>query len=297
MPGLLYAPLVSRTALSMTGEDTHGFLNNLITVNMEKVDQTGVGYGGLLTPQGKILFDFFVMPQEGGYLFECAASQKDELIKRLTFYKLRAKIEINDLSTSHTVIAIWGDGVPENAGFTDPRTPEAGARLIGPACDSEDAFGASKASENAYHAHRIALGLADSDSDIGSGEVFPHEANFDQFGGVDFTKGCYVGQEVVSRMEHRATARKRMVPFTFDGPAPAIGTPVTGNGKAIGTLSSVSSDHGLALLRLDRVKETYDSGGELTADGTNITPYKPDWAGFDMPERKLPNGRRRQNST
>lgn len=287
MPELFYAPLASRTALSMTGEDTHGFLNNLITINMDTLDKDGAGYGGLLTPQGKILFDFFMIPQPGGYLFDCATSQKDALIKRLTFYKLRAAVEISDLTTTHSVAAFWGGGAPLQA-FTDPRTPEAGARLIASHSEVDaiaNATGATQSGEDAYNARRIALGLGDSDADIGSGILFPHEANFDQFGGVDFAKGCYVGQEVVSRTEHRGNARKRLVPVSVNGPVLEPGAGVSGNGKSIGALSSLGDKSALALLRLDRVQETYDSGGMLSAGDATLELIKPGWAHFDMPER------------
>jgi len=282
MSDFKFARLDSRSVLSLTGEDVHGFLNNLVTVNMDKVSQTSAGYGGLLTPQGKILFDFFVNETEGGYLFDCAASQAGELLKRMTFYRLRAKIEIADKSDELCIWALWGDGTPEDAGLVDPRTQYAGRRLIA----SADALlsGGTEANETAYHAHRIALGLADTDADIGSGELFPHEANFDQFGGIDFKKGCYVGQEVVSRMEHRGTARKRIVPVSAVGPL-SPESAVTGADKNIGTLLSVSDRSALALLRLDRAQDAYDSGGKLEADGHILELSKPAWAHYNLPAK------------
>ncbi|MGI9482680.1 MAG: YgfZ/GcvT domain-containing protein [Hyphomicrobiales bacterium] len=285
MAGTHCATLESRAVIEMTGAEARGFLDNLITVNMAGVDENTAGYGALLTPQGKILFDFFIIAAGDAFLFDCAASQRDEFIKRLTFYKLRAKVEIADRSGELCVAALWGDDVPGDAGYADPRTPLAGRRMITPAEDiaSTDA---QPASEDAYHAHRISLGLGDTDADIGSGEMFPHEANFDQFGGVDFAKGCYVGQEVVSRMEHRATARKRLVPILGDGVELTSGASVTGNGKPIGAISSVSASAGLALLRLDRAQDCYNGGGELDTGGATLTLVKPAWARFELPSKK-----------
>lgn len=282
MPDFNFTRLDSRSVLSITGEDVHGFLNNLITVNMDKVSQTNAGYGGLLTPQGKILFDFFITPTKDGYLLDCASSQALELLKRLTFYKLRAKIEIADKSDALSVWALWGEIVPQDKGFADPRTPSAGRRLIAgkeqPLNDGLDV------DETAYHNLRIQLGLADSDGDIGSGNLFPHEANFDQFGGVDFQKGCYVGQEVVSRMEHRATARKRILPVTStSGTKLTSDSAVTGANKSVGTVLTVSDRSGLALLRLDRAQDCYDADGLLLADGQVLELGKPGWAHFDLP--------------
>ena len=277
--------LKSRSVVEITGEEARGFLDNLITVNMAGVDEKNAGYGGLLTPQGKILFDFFVISSPGGFLFDCAASQRDDFIKRLTFYKLRAKVEIADRSDELAPAAMWGDETPQSVGFTDPRTPLAGKRVIAPA-EKLTSIDARNLDEAAYHAHRIGLGLGDTDMDIGSAEMFPHEANFDQFGGVDFKKGCYVGQEVVSRMEHRATARKRLVPVSSSGEQLVSGTSVTRNGKSIGTVMSVSGSAGIALLRLDRAQECYDAGGDLEADGVTLELTRPAWARFELPGRK-----------
>src|SRR5205814_1073703 len=157
----------------------------------------------------KILHDFLLYRETGGYLIDCAASQRDALLKRLGFYKLRAKVEI----APRGELSIAVSGAPIGRGYADPRTIRLGYRTFF-APDSASADGD-------YHVRRVAEGIADSDADIGSGELFPHEANLDQLGGVSFTKGCYVGQEVVSRMEHRGTARSRILPVVLSGPAPA----------------------------------------------------------------------------
>lgn len=280
MAKFYYAQLLSRSVVSLTGEDAAEFLNNLITVNMDLVTDSRAGYGGLLTPQGKILFDFFITPTNGGFNFDCAKSMAADLAKRLMFYRLRAKLEIVDHGEDLRVWALWGDDVPNDIGHEDPRAPFAGRRVLTSEAFSPD--GGELVDEQAYHAHRIALGLADTDGDIGSGELFPHEANFDQFGGVDFKKGCYVGQEVVSRMHHRGTARKRVVTVEAEASLEP-GTDVLGGERKIGTLLTSSGSRALALIRIDRAQEALEGGEALTADGAPISLHKQEWAQFDMP--------------
>lgn len=270
------AILASRSVVSIVGPDAPSFLNGLVSCNTDNIAGKIAGYGALLTPQGKILFDFFIMGQADGYLLDCSSAQRDDLIKRLTFYKLRAELDIFAKPEFH-VIANWNE--VEHSGsqtFIDPRTPDMGTRSYG--------HGTGKTGNEAeYHAHRIALGLADSDNDIGSGELFPHEANLDQFGGVDFQKGCYVGQEVVSRMQHRANVRKRILPVSSSSAALSEGSAVTGGGKPVGQLLSVSSHQALALLRLDRVQSAFDAGEPIESAGVQLNLHKPAWAHFDLP--------------
>ena len=276
-----FALLPSRAVIALSGEEASTFLNGLITANVEEVDQGIPAYGALLTPQGKILFDFFIQRDEERYLVDCSASQKPDLIKRLTFYKLRAQVDIADLSDTMGVAAGWdGAELPGNA-YPDPRSEAAGVRTMAAVDDLKEL---DDAGEEAYEAHRIALGLADSDRDIGSGELFPHEANFDQVGGVHFTKGCYVGQEVVSRMRHKAKVRKRIVIAQGESGSLASGAEITTDGKVSGTVLSTMGTEGLALIRLDRLEETYANAGEINAGGARLTFRKPDWATFDMPE-------------
>ena len=285
-----YTELSDRAVLRLTGADTRSFLQGLVTADVDHLSETQALYAGLLTPQGKILFDFF-LAQSGEEIFiDCAKPQAADLTKRLTFYKLRAAVEIADVSEERTVVAIWGGDVPGDTSdavcYADPRFSQAGTRLLVAAGEIEaiaSQLGLAQAGEAAYHAHRIALGLADSVRDIGSGEHFPHECNFDQIGGVDFKKGCYVGQEVVSRTEHRGTARKRMVPLHFDGAAPAPGTEITGNGKAVGEVLSTAGTLALGLIRLDRAQSALDADGALTAGDEAVHLDKPEWARFDLP--------------
>jgi hypothetical protein len=184
-------------------------------------------------------------------------------------------------------MAVW-DGAPRarfGLSYADPRLAELGWRCIAPPnpADAAAAFGAELADAAAYEAHRIGLGVPSGGLDFAYGDAFPHEADMDQLNGVDFRKGCFVGQEVVARMEHRGSARTRVVPVTFAGPAPATGSAVTAGDKPAGTLGSTAAGRGLALLRLDRVEEALAAGKPLLADGTRLRLGKPAWARFALP--------------
>jgi hypothetical protein len=190
-------------------------------------------------------------------------------MQRLAIYKLRAAVTITPRADME--VGVSNDPISMPLAYRDPRSPEIGWRCFAKEGTLEE--------ESGYHSARIGAGLADTDRDLGSGEFFPHEANLDQFGGVDFEKGCYVGQEVVSRMEHRGTARSRIVPVSGLGNLPAKGTSIEAGGKQIGTMLSSESSNGLAILRLDRLAE---SEGPLRSSGTIIHARKPSFANYDV---------------
>ena len=250
--------LEDRGIVSVSGEDAASFLQGVLTNDVENLGAHEARYAALLTPQGKILFDFLVvrLPADVGAAFalDCAATQAAELAKRLRFYKLRAKVAIADESADHGVLACWG-GAPENAPggivYADPRADGLGHREILPRAKAV-AIGEAQLSD--YEALRISLGVAKGGVDFVYGDAFPHEANMDLLRGVDFEKGCYVGQEVVSRMKHRGGARKRIARVRVSGQAPAPGTPVMDGELPVGTLGSVAGASALAMLRLDRVE-------------------------------------------
>ena len=277
------APLEDRTVIELTGGETLGFLQDLITTDVAKLQPGGAAHGGLLTPQGKILFDFFVVASAGGVLVECAAAARDALLQRLTMYKLRRAIDIaarNDLA----VAVAWGDeapSVPQRViSYQDPRLAGLGWRLIGPVAAIAELAGGDA---HAHAVHRHKLGIADS-AEIGSSEMFPHEANYDQFGSVNFAKGCYVGQEVVSRMQHRGTARSRIVPVSAADALPERGSAVMAGDRKVGSLVGVSGQQGIALIRLDRTAAAAANGTGLSVDDVAITMHKPDWARWPEPQ-------------
>lgn len=284
MPACKIAKLSDRSVLRVAGADARPFLQGLVTSDMGNVSGGNAIHAALLAPQGKILFDFLVSESDEGFLLDCPESLAADLTKRLGFYKLRAKVEIADISETHKVFAIWDGPVeaPQDAAlFADPRLADLGYRLIA-ASGADASSGCETTSEAGYHAHRIALGVPEGGRDFVYGDTFPHEADFDQLGGVDFKKGCFVGQEVVSRMQHRGTARKRVVPIAGTQPLTA-GAEVLAGDFPIGTVGSVAGNEGLALLRLDRAGEALAEGKALSAGGVGITLRRPHWASFEMP--------------
>ena len=278
--------LSDRGVLRVSGDDAHDFLQGLITTDVNRTGPDSGIHAALLTPQGKILHEFFVVADEPGFLIDCRKDGMAELMKRLGFYKLRAAVEFEDLSESHSVWAVWGDTEAFSdaaINYSDPRLGALGLRLIAPNEAEFAEAGCSEASESAYHDHRIGLGVPEGGRDYELGDTFPHEAVFDQLNGVDFSKGCFVGQEVVSRMEHRGTARKRIVPVRAEAALPDAGPDVDADGTGIGKLGSVSDRMGLALLRLDRAEKAIAQGKTITAGGTPIELLQPDWASFQVP--------------
>ncbi len=261
-----------RAVLGLEEAETENFLHNLVTADVLGLAHGEARYGALLTPQGKILFDFFVVKAAEGYLLDCAASQLEELAKRLMFYRLRAKVVIAERKDLEAGVS--PERPPGMTAYADPRTPLIGWRVMAEKGKLPMGTG--------YDQARIALGLADSDGDIGSGELFPHEANFDQLGAVSFSKGCYIGQEVVSRMEHRATARSRILPVTFDGAAPPHGAAIKSADKIIGSVLSSAGHAALALLRLDRMAEATQP---LLTDAVRVRVHKPAWVKYDVPSK------------
>lgn len=284
------AVLSDRGAIRVAGEDAPHFLHNLVTSSVEDLAPGTAAYAGLLTPQGKIIADFFALRTADGYLLDVPAARLEELKKRLTLYKLRAKVTVaaEDLA----VAAIWGGpGGTAPSAFDDPRLPALGRRAFIPkneASSTLSAEGFEVKSEEDFHAHRIALGIPEGGRDFAFEDAFPHEADMDQLGGVDFRKGCYIGQEVVSRTQHRATARTRIVPVNLTSPA-SPGTEIVAGDKTIGTLGSVRGTRALATIRIDRADDALAAGQVFKAGDAAVTFDKPDWARFRFPGEPQPN--------
>jgi folate-binding protein YgfZ len=289
------ALLPDRGVVKVDGDDARKFLNGLVTSDIAKLAPEEAAFSALLTPQGKIIVDFILTeapPADGGGFFlDCPRALAPTLVQRLNFYKLRAKVIVEDLSETLGVLAIWDGGAATEYGlcYRDPRLAALGLRCMLPphlAGEAAADLGAQLIEPSAYEAHRIALGVPRGGLDFIYGDAFPHETDMDQFGGVDFDKGCFVGQEVVSRIEHRRIARTRVVPVTFDGFAPEPGTPVSAGDKTVGTLGSAAQGRGLAMLRLDRTADALAAGERLTAGGVEMRLVKPAWAQFAWPGEK-----------
>ncbi len=277
--------LPDRGVIKVGGEDARSFLNGLITTDVTLL-QPGLGrFGALLTPQGKITVDFLITEAPaghgGGFLIDVPLPLAQSLADKLGFYKLRAKVTVENLSADIGVLAAW-DGEPAvkpDLAFADPRNEALGWRILAPedlAQQVAGLIGAELVESDAYEAHRIATGVPRGGLDFMYSDAFPHEANMDRLHGVDFDKGCYVGQEVVSRMQHRGTARTRIVRVVLDDFSPETGIAVMAGDKQVGTMGSTTSGKGLALLRIDRVADALDAGLPLTSGGLPLHLADPD---------------------
>lgn len=286
------ALLPDRGVIKVSGEAARGFLNGIVTSDIGEVTPGTGRFAALLTPQGKIIVDFLVTEAAaedgGGFYLDAPRALAPLLVQKLTFYKLRAKVTIEDLSDRLGVMAVWDGAGDSEYGLTfpDPRLPALGLRVILPpgiAGEAAADLGATLTDAEAYEAHRIVLGVPRGGADFTYSDTFPHEADMDQLGGVDFDKGCYIGQEVVSRVEHRSTARSRVVPVAYDDHAPMPGLEVTAGDKPAGMMGSAANGRGLALLRLDRVADAIAAGTPLVSGGVTLRVVKPDWARFAFP--------------
>ena len=285
------ALLPDRGVVRVTGADAAKLLQGVITNDMDHISGQGALHAGLLSPQGKILFEFFVVPSPEGFCLETARAKAAELAERLKMYRLRADVDIKDASADYTVAAVWGGSkyAPRGHGpaplwFADPRLPGLGNRELA-TLRSDWALGAENAdsaTQEEYHAHRIGLGVPEGGKDYAFGDAFPHEALFDQLNGVSFEKGCYVGQEIVSRMQNRGTARRRIVPVVAETALPASGAAITAGDVEIGTLGSVDGARALAPIRLDRAAEFINRGETLRAGDVAVRIDLPRWARFSL---------------
>ncbi|MEM5472152.1 folate-binding protein YgfZ [Hoeflea sp. AS60] len=277
MPALI---LPDRNIIRVDGADAGHFLQNLITANVEAIRQGEARPAALLTPQGKILFDFLISKHgETGYDCDIRADQTADFIRRLTLYKLRAAVKFEQLADV-PVIAGWAGDAPHGA-LRDMRFPQEAHvwRLHGSGAVLD-------AKRPAWDAVRIAHGVAESGTDFALSDVFPHDVLMDKNAGIDFKKGCYVGQEVVSRMQHRGTARRRVATLTAEADLPAAltesETSILAGDKPVGTLGSVVGKSALAIVRTDRVGDAMAQDSPLTLNGIAVTLTLPDWTGLSF---------------
>jgi tRNA-modifying protein YgfZ len=264
--------LPDRRIVEVAGLDAEALLNRLFTNSMLGMRAGGARYAALLSPQGKLLFDFLVYRRAEGFWIDLHGTQVEDFTRKLTLFRLRADVTI-ELRSDLVVAAAWDGPLMEAPGsaFRDPRHDGLGYRIVAPASD----LAGIPDAQDAYKAHRILLGIPEGGVDFVYGDAFVHEANLDLLHGVDFEKGCYVGQEVVSRVHHRNAARKRMVRLEFHGDAPAPGASLAAGTLAIGDVTSVAGRYGLATARIDRLAEAEETSQPVLAGETLVSVFFP----------------------
>lgn len=286
MTHTLFCELKDRTLLNINGPDAVAFLHGLVTCDVENLKTGEITFGALLSAQGKILFDFFIIKSVDGFMLDIDKSMSGDFLHKLKFYKLRADIEVSQTSEKTKVFAVFGGDIKQINNIevdgicvSDPRLKDLGSRAyINRVPADYKVVGICE-----YIALRNKHGMPSGGTDFTFGDTFPHEALMDQFGGVDFKKGCYIGQEVVSRMQHRGTARKRFIRVTSKSAIPEIGTEIIADGKTIGKIASVSKDNAIALIRLDQAAKAVHNNGSILAGSTVIQLHIQEWADFNWP--------------
>jgi folate-binding protein YgfZ len=295
MTAMQAALLSDRGVMRVNGADAVHFLDNLVTCNVETLAVGAAAYAALLTPQGKIIADFLILREtDNAFALDVSKAALAELAKRLTLYKLRAAVTVTDGSDAMAVAAVWGAQAAPRLDpgggmlFADPRLAALGWRAVLPREQAAALADGLPGTEADYHRRRIGLGVPEGGRDFAFGEAFPHDADLDQLNGVDFRKGCYVGQEIVSRMQHRGTARRRIVKARGAVALPASGTALLAGSRAVGELGSTDGRDGLALVRIDRVSEARAEGAPVTAEGIAVELAIPEWARFAWPAAAAP---------
>jgi folate-binding protein YgfZ len=296
MPAAGYVMRADRGVLALRGGDARAFLQGLLSNDVAKISEELAGYGALLTPQGKFLFDLFIAQEGAQLLLESEAARLEQLLKRLLMYRLRSKVDIEDVSARLAVAALIGDDVagrlnlPERPGaaralehglvFIDPRLVRLGARALLPK-DGAPAvladLGFEEVEPAAYERLRLTLGVPDGSRDLVVEKSTLLESGFEELNGVDFAKGCFVGQELTARMKYRGLVRKRLLPVTFTGAAPPPGTIIRLGEREAGEMRSGIDGQALALLRLEQVEKARVDGVPLMAGDTAIQPLVPAW--------------------
>ncbi|HXV24923.1 MAG TPA: folate-binding protein [Alphaproteobacteria bacterium] len=280
---------VDRGIVAVSGEEARSFLQGLLSNDVMRVSPERVVYAALLTPQGRYLHDFFIAagPDETLWL-DCEGERRQDLIRRLTVYRLRAKVRIADVSEGLVVLRLFGAdalerlGLPAEPGaarmlvggivYVDPRSMRLGARAILPAAaaDLSAELGFAPGRPEQYDRLRLALGVPDGSRDLEVEKALPMESRLDPLNAIDWRKGCYVGQELTARMKHRALVKRSLFPVRIEGPAPEPGTPILLDGEEAGVMRSSREEYGLALLRLEKVEQA--KGRPLAAGAARIRP-------------------------
>jgi len=277
-----------RGVIRIAGEDSRTFLQGLISNDIDRADGTKALYGALLTPQGKYLFDFFIVAHGDILLLDCLQSDVEPLIKKLSMFKLRSKVTLEDVSGDFDVYALFGDGLSDifdladaqqmtrDDGvilYTDPRLPKAGIRALTPKGFDAHTLGGEAADDDAYQAHRIRLGLPEAPDDLQKDKSILMESGFDELNGVDWKKGCYMGQELTARTKYRGLVKKRLVPVTLSAADMQSGAELSQDGKIVGELRSVHGDQAMALIKIAAIR----AASPITAGDCVVTPAPPGW--------------------
>ena len=297
--GCSYVLLEDRGVLAIDGADARAFLQALVSNDITRVTHERAVYTALLTPQGKFLHDFFVAACGDSLLIDCEAARRDDLKRRLAIYRLRSKVTLTDRSEAFAVAVAYGGGVasaldlaeapgtarPADGGviFVDPRLAEAGVRAVLPrdaVVSWLQAAGLAAGELADYERLRIALGLPDGSRDMDVEKAILLENGFDELHGVDWDKGCYIGQELTARTRYRGLVKKRLIPVRVDGPLPPPGTPVRSGEREVGQIRSGAGSHALALLRIEALAGADRDAATLTAGEARVAPQKPFWAKF-----------------
>ena len=296
-----YTSLTNRGILSVSGIDSLAFLQGIVTNDVERVSSSHSIYAAILSPQGKYLSDFFIVKFGSGFLLDCPANQINELTKRLSTYRLRAKVDIEDQSKIYNVISVIGKKAHSDTGlseipgktvpfsegmvFVDPRLIELGIRAILPTTSTQkflNKFGYSAESMASYKAAQFSLGVPDGGDDKILKQAFPLEVGFDELNAISFDKGCYIGQEVTTRMKIRKLVKKRLVPMVFSGSAPKPGSTIRKQDMRAGQIFAASGGAGRAMLRLEILDQVLNEGTKLVAEETTLKVRKPSW--FNNPD-------------
>jgi tRNA-modifying protein YgfZ len=290
-----FVELPERGIVAIEGPDARSFLQGLISSDIERVRPDRSSYGALLTPQGKFLFDFILLQSGERLLLDAERERLAQLVQRLSIYRLRSKVEIGDASGDLAVGAVFGPAVAERLGLPaepgacreldgglatiDPRHAALGARLVLPAgrlSAVAEKLGFARAGREAYEQLRITCGVPDGSRDLIVEKSTLLENGFEELHGVDFQKGCFVGQELTARMKYRALVRKRLMPVVLNGPVPEPGTVIRYGEREAGEMRSAIDGHGLALLRLEQIAKAAEEGVPLRAGATEVVPIKSD---------------------
>lgn len=279
--------LPERGVLKVSGEESEEFLQNLITNNMKLLESQDAMFAGLLSPQGKINFEFFILSVGNDYYLDMLASELSGFLKKLALYKLRADVQFADLSETHKVFAF--DNASKETeiegvlSFRDPRSKKMGQRMIVPVEAAEELSNQFDVGEREYYTQlRLKNSIPEGGVDYQLGDTFPHEAAYDQLQAIDFKKGCYIGQEVVSRMQHRGSVRKRIVKIIGEGELPTGPQEIRAGQSLIGMLGSRLGGEGLGLVRLDRAETAEQKGEKMQVDGRLIKIEMPEWADYQL---------------